>query len=173
MVPIFTFWPPVLPWLGKICGIDEGYEDFPLLYFPVPRSGSFDKGLCVSECPPVDPQFPDGQQIDSNYELDCKEPVDNSEYDNCAWSSTNIATIAQRLRDDTDSQLFGANFGYPTSSCKWKIRYKSSQSTKLNFKMLELGSFLLDKGMKFDGFVFFWEQFLQIGWFFDIKIFLG
>lgn len=101
---------------GKICGIDEGYEDFPLLYFPVPRSGSFDKGLCVSECPPVDPQFPDGQQIDSNYELDCKEPVDNSEYDNCAWSSTNIATIAQRLRDDTDSQLFGANFGYPTSS---------------------------------------------------------
>jgi len=36
---------------GKICGHDEGYEDFPLLYWPVPIGGNVLNTVCIASCP--------------------------------------------------------------------------------------------------------------------------
>jgi len=46
---------------GKICGYTSGYEDYPYLYFTVPKSGYLNQTLCVKTCP-----------LDTNSWIDCR-----------------------------------------------------------------------------------------------------
>jgi len=39
---------------GRGCGIDEGVEDYPLLYFFAPVPGMSWKTVCLKKCPTVD-----------------------------------------------------------------------------------------------------------------------
>jgi len=34
-----------------MCGFDEGYEDYPLLYFPIPKTDYLATTVCVKSCP--------------------------------------------------------------------------------------------------------------------------
>jgi len=36
---------------GKMCGFDEGYEDYPLLYFVIPKTDYLTQTVCVKTCP--------------------------------------------------------------------------------------------------------------------------
>jgi hypothetical protein len=39
---------------GKICGVDDGYTDYPYLYFQVPKTKYLSSTICVKTCPMVD-----------------------------------------------------------------------------------------------------------------------
>jgi len=39
---------------GKMCGIDAGYEDYPYLYWAVPKAGYLTKTVCLKSCPSDD-----------------------------------------------------------------------------------------------------------------------
>lgn len=98
--------------LGKICGYDTGYSGYDLLYFPIPKSGYYNKGLCVSECPPENGST---GEVASGSSSVCKP---NNYYTDCVFTHTDMSTIITKL-DSGPINDPGDNLGYPTTSCKF------------------------------------------------------
>ena len=96
VVAVFGFWkgkPTQLFYLydedGKACGHDEGYEDYPYLYFYNIISGAVNgvanldyeqvmRGVCVSKCPNVVIKIESVDDWNDKYvDLDCKKTTNN------------------------------------------------------------------------------------------------
>jgi choline transporter-like protein 2/4/5 len=84
---------------SKMCGISEGYEDYPYLYWPIPVNGYLAKTVCVKECP-SDP---------APTSVDCKT---NSAYTNCIGTNNDINVIKTAILGSGD--LTGSFFIYDT-----------------------------------------------------------
>lgn len=87
-----------------MCGIDDGYEDYPYLYFPLPVDTAYiDKTLCLASCP-------SSGTLPS--ELEC---VKNSYFSNSCTATKNIdesTTLSSLVYTGTDI------FVYKTTGCK-------------------------------------------------------
>lgn len=81
---------------GKMCGFDEGYEDYPYLYFATPITGLLTQTVCVKECPTAVGQ------------VDCNTNTRFPLYSDCV-NSDSEAQQAIDLNNDDDKF-----YAYPT-----------------------------------------------------------
>jgi hypothetical protein len=72
-----------------ICGVSNGYTDYPYLYFTVPKKGYLSQVLCVKTCP--------SSPLPTS--LECKT---NTKYSNCVGTTNDATTMAALYAAGTD-----------------------------------------------------------------------
>jgi len=126
---------------GGMCGVTDGYEDYPYLYFPIPKTGYLTQTVCLKSCP-----SDNSGSLPST--LDCKmNSVYGTSSNQCAMTSNTYSIISSAILGTVsipsgtfyiyDTVGFVDRFCVPTLGQDTSGAFSSASSTLFNSDMLE------------------------------------